>query len=246
MASSCRSVRFRRTLAQRMGIRVRCDQRGIAQVGHIPEAPFAQVRQVDHDPEPVALFDQTAPRVGESRAGVRGVWKEERDAVSKWIRPAPHRTERAQAGAVENFQRVEIRIDCFGPFQMQECREDSGLDAILYLACGLHDSYAAGRGALHPEEPSHGGKDGTGGRRQGRRRRERRFPRRTINGSRNRAALTGGTDKDGTETAGKTAPARTRQVHVSTRVLLQEGAACRQPQQHIVMTVENRNESLVP
>src|SRR5690606_2068237 len=56
--------------ADRVRVRVRGDERRLREVGHVPEAALADVREVEHDPELVAALDQPHPVGGETRGDV--------------------------------------------------------------------------------------------------------------------------------------------------------------------------------
>ena len=53
-----------------MGARMGGDQGSIGEPGHVPEAFFVQMREVDEDTQLIASADEGHPRGGQSRPGI--------------------------------------------------------------------------------------------------------------------------------------------------------------------------------
>jgi hypothetical protein len=69
------------------------------------------------------------------------------------VRPAPHRSKRAQARRVQQFQKVQVAIDRFAAFEMQHHRETAPLDRRTNLRSRLAKRHGALRAAndLHQD-----------------------------------------------------------------------------------------------
>ncbi len=126
-----------------MRVGMRRDQRRIAQRRDIPKTFFIEMRQVDHDAQPIADADQRFAEVGQAGAGIGRRRTAERHAVAEHIRPAPHRAERAQPRRVEHVEQIEIRIDRFGAFDMQHRRQYVIGNRTLDIAGGAAETNAA-------------------------------------------------------------------------------------------------------
>ena len=61
--------------------------------------------------------------VGQARPGIRAHRIGEGHAVAEDVVAAPHRSERAQAGGIEDFERREIGVDRLAAFHVQHRRE---------------------------------------------------------------------------------------------------------------------------
>ena len=96
---------------ERVRVGVARDQRRGAQLRDVPEAFFVHVRQVHQDAELVAGAHQRLAGVRQSGPGVGRMGKQKWDAFAEIVGPTPHRTERPQAGGVEDFQHVQLGVD---------------------------------------------------------------------------------------------------------------------------------------
>jgi hypothetical protein len=80
------------------------DQRRIAGLGHVPEALFVEMRQVDQNLQPVAGADQFLAERRQTGTGIGRRRTKERHAMPECIRPAPNQTERAQPRFMQHVQ----------------------------------------------------------------------------------------------------------------------------------------------
>src|SRR6202521_950563 len=105
--------------AQSMDVGMRGHEGRIADCGNVPESAFIEVRQINQYPHSIAGANQLLAEVGQtgSRVGRRGT--AERYALSKGIRSAPHGTKRTKPRFIQHVKKLEIRIDCFRPFDMK-------------------------------------------------------------------------------------------------------------------------------
>lgn len=95
-----------------------------ADLCHIIEALFVQMRQVDHDAQLVAFLDEGLARRGQPRPGVGAAGVAKRHAVAKHGRTAPHRANAAQAHGVKGVQGVKVGVDGFGTFHVHDAEDD--------------------------------------------------------------------------------------------------------------------------
>ena len=137
---------------QRMGVRMRRDERRVGELRHVPEAGLVEVRQVDQDAARVAVGDERAPGIGQPRPGVGRRREAERNAAGKGVRPAPDEPERTQAGLVEDVEEVEIGVDRVRALDVQHAREHAAADRALDLGGAAADLHGARRGALDAEQ----------------------------------------------------------------------------------------------
>ena len=80
---------------ERVGARMRDDERLVGDLGGVPEPALVEVGEVDEDPERVARPHQRAAGVREPRADVGRGGRRERHAVPERVGPAPREAERA-------------------------------------------------------------------------------------------------------------------------------------------------------
>src|SRR5690606_26365962 len=81
-------VPSRRT--DRVSVRMRGDQGGVTQLDDVPEAAFADVREVDKDLELVAALDEPDSVGSQARCDVRGGGEREGHPVTEQVGPAPN------------------------------------------------------------------------------------------------------------------------------------------------------------
>ena len=147
-----------RVRADRVGVGVRRDQRRIRDLGNVPKAALIEVRQIDQNPQPVAGADQRLAEIGQTGAGIGRGRTAERHAVAEHIRPAPHRPKRAQPRCVQHVKQFEIRIDCFGAFDMQHRRQRAVGEAAFDIGNSPANTNAPVRLPLDPEQQRRHGK----------------------------------------------------------------------------------------
>ena len=152
IAASCLSVRLRECGLKRVGVGMRGDQRRVAQLGDVPEAALVEMRQVDQDFQPVAGADQLLAEIGQAGPDVGRRRTAERHAVPEHVRPAPHRAERAQPGLMQHVERLELRVDRLGAFDMQHRGQRAGVDAMADVVDGAADADPSVRLALDAEQ----------------------------------------------------------------------------------------------
>ncbi|QTK82616.1 Hypothetical protein AT6N2_L1925 [Agrobacterium tumefaciens] len=126
--------------SERMRIGMAGDQRLVSGLCHIPEAFFGNMREVDENAEAIAFLHQRKTGIGKTGRGVgrHGIGK--RNAMAENIVPAPHRAERAQAGGIKHFQRVEIGADRLAAFHMQHSGEDILCKGLADVGRGTAES----------------------------------------------------------------------------------------------------------
>ena len=133
----------------RMHVGVADDERLVGDVGHVPEAFFRDVRQIDHDAQPVAFGHQPLARVGQARPGIRARRIGERHAMREDVVAAPHRPQRPQARRVEHLECRKIRIDRLAALHVEHRREDAVLHGGFDVG-GVAAEFPAA-GAFDPE-----------------------------------------------------------------------------------------------
>ncbi len=238
-----------RVRAQGVGVGVRRNERRVAQLGHVPEAAFVDVRQVDQDLQPVAGADQLLAKVGQARARVRRRRAAERHAVPERVRPAPYRTERAQARGMQHVKRFELRIDRLRAFDMQNRRQHAGFDAPPDFVDGTADADLAARLAFDADQDRRHARDDRLRLREFERRRQRRahggVERECVACAAPSAVWRRHEDRE--QPAGEAALPGHRQVELPFGLAFEEGArrvraaAREQPQQHVIVPIEDRN-----
>src|SRR5215813_9457545 len=102
-----------------MRVRVRGHERSATDFGDVPETSLVEVREVNQNAHPVARLDQLPACRRQPRTCIRRGWESERDAFRECIGTAPHQTQGAQTRPVEDLQCVELRIDWFGAFEVE-------------------------------------------------------------------------------------------------------------------------------
>ncbi len=184
-----------------------------------------------------------AAGIGEPHARVELRLGQHRRAVTEGVRPGPDEAERAQAGGVQHLERVEIRVDALGAFDM---RQDS--DASLFYGAANGGGVGADRqvGRQLAGEPAHPGEHG-----------QREADRallwhggevRRVAGVEIVPALDSGGREHGEEPAGKPAAPRPLQVDVQPLRARCEVMGLAAPgtqlelQQRVVVAVEDRHE----
>ena len=133
---------------QRVRIRMRGDQRRVREPGDVPEALLVEVREVEHDSQAVAGLHQGPPGIGEPGPRVGTGGKAEGNAVPEDRRPAPDRSERAQAALVQDIQHVVIRVDRLRPLEVEHGGERLSLHRASDLAGAAADLHLPLGGAL--------------------------------------------------------------------------------------------------
>ncbi len=103
--------------------------------GNIPKPGLIQMRQVDHDAQIVASFDQTQSMIRQSRADVGRTGKAEGYAVAKDGRTAPDRSDGSQPRLIQHLKRVHIGVNRFGPFDMKDRGDLSRANGLSKLGC---------------------------------------------------------------------------------------------------------------
>ena len=96
--------------------------------------------------------DQVLAGLGEAAAGVGGGWKAERHPLRKGVGPAPDQSQRAQAGAVEDLQGVQLRIDRLGALEVEYRGQRPRLQALAQRGGVGHDPDLALRLPLQAEQ----------------------------------------------------------------------------------------------
>jgi hypothetical protein len=102
---------------------------------------LVQVREVDQDPEPVALGHETAAGPRQSVADVGRGGKVEGHALCERVRPAPDEADGAQPALVELREVPEVRLDRLGPLEMADRSERAAVQRRLDIggrACQAH------------------------------------------------------------------------------------------------------------
>ncbi len=105
--------------ADRVGVGMAGDERCRRELGHVPEAPLVQVRQIDHDAQRVAATDERLAGFREPRADVGRAGIPEGHPMRESVRAAPDGTDRAQARGMKDLERIEARVDGLGPLDVE-------------------------------------------------------------------------------------------------------------------------------
>ena len=207
------------------------------------------MRKVDQNLQPVAGADQLLAEVGQAWARVRRRRAAERHAMAEHVRPAPHRTERAQARGMQHVKRFELRVDRLRAFDVQDRRQHAGLDAFPDFVDRAADADLPAGVALDADQDrSHARDDGL---RLGEveRRRQRRADC-GVECKRVAGAAPGAIwrrHEDREQSAGETALPGHRQVELPFALAFEKGpcwvctAAREQAQQHVIVPIEDRN-----
>src|SRR5437868_14303854 len=110
-----------------MRIRVAGDQGRLRQFRDVPEASLVEMREVDQDPEAVALGYEAAVGRRQPLADVGRRGEAEGDALCECVRPAPDKADRAQPALVALREVPELRLDRLGPLEGQDRRSRAAL-----------------------------------------------------------------------------------------------------------------------
>ena len=105
-----------------MRVGMRRDQRCLREARDVPKALFGDVREVDQDLHLVAGADKLFAVFGQAVAEIGVGGKLKGNAMAKNVVPAPDRSERAQTCRMQQLQKVQVAVDGFAAFEMQDHR----------------------------------------------------------------------------------------------------------------------------
>ena len=135
-----------------MRIRMRGYKGGIADVSHVPEPAFVEVRQIDQNSQPIAGANQLFTEVGQTGASIGRRGTAERHAVPERIRSAPNWAERTKSRRIQNVQQLEIRVYGFRAFDMKNSCQHVTLQALSDFIDTAANSNSALRLPLDTEQ----------------------------------------------------------------------------------------------
>ena len=219
------------------------DQRRLRQPGDVPKALLVEVREVDQDAELVAGAHQRPAEIGEAGAGIGRARELERHAVAEGVGPAPHQAERAQAGLIEDLERVEPGIDRLGALDVKDRGEHAALEAIPQLGDRAHHLEPPAGGALVAKQ-ARGERPGEAlGAHHARRRRK---PELMVarRAARARSGGAPGRREQGEEAASEAAFLGPRQIEMAERRALKQAVGAlrvaEEREQRVVVAVDDR------
>ena len=78
-----------------------------------------EMTDVDHDPQLGAAAHEREPGLRQTGPGVRGGGRDERDAVTERVGPAPNGAQRAEPRRIPQLERLQSRIDRLRPLEVE-------------------------------------------------------------------------------------------------------------------------------